>query len=64
VTIFGFIEREFSTAKRTKKSLKPKTKNHQITKASSAHLTLEGEGDTFRFYRTRILNSKAREIIS
>jgi hypothetical protein len=41
-----------------KRSLKPKTKDHRITEASSAHLKLKGEGDASRFYQKRILNKK------
>jgi hypothetical protein len=51
VTVFSFIEHEFSTPNRMRRPLKPKTKNRYITKASSAHLTLKGEGDAFWFYR-------------
>jgi hypothetical protein len=35
-----------------KRSLKPKTKDHHITKASSAPLMLKGKGDAFWFYQT------------
>jgi hypothetical protein len=44
-----------------KRSLKLKTKDHQITEVSFAHLTLKGEGDAFQFHQTRILNGKSHE---
>jgi hypothetical protein len=43
------------------RSFHPKTKNRQITEASSAYLTLEGEVGAFRFHQTRTLNSKSHE---
>jgi hypothetical protein len=33
-------------------SINQKIKNRQITEASPAYLTLEGEGDAFQFYQT------------
>jgi hypothetical protein len=49
VTLFSFSECEFSIANHPRRYLKPKTKNRETTDATSAHLTLEGVGDTFWF---------------
>jgi hypothetical protein len=44
-----------------RQSHKPKTKNRQITEASSANLMPDGEGDAFRLHQTWILNNKLCE---
>jgi hypothetical protein len=57
--LFSFIEHEFSTSKVCASDLSKKTKDHQITEGSSAHLMRKGEDDAFQFYRTRILNKQS-----
>jgi hypothetical protein len=44
-----------------RRSHKQKIKNRQLTEASTANLTLEGEGDAFWFHHTRMFNTKSHE---
>jgi hypothetical protein len=49
VTLFDFISNAKPQQIARKQFHKPKIKNRLLTKASFAKLTLEGEGDAFRF---------------
>jgi hypothetical protein len=53
MTPFGFISNGKPHQIARRRFHKPKIKNHQLTEASFAKLTLEGEDDAFRFSTIR-----------
>jgi hypothetical protein len=64
VTLFGFISNAKQQQIARRRFHKRKIKNRQLTEASFSKLTLESEGDSFRFYLKRKATTNRSKAIS